>query len=254
VTNLTGRGFKEIAIDYSVDGTNWSEIGTFQLPEATGATDYQGINGLDLSGHSARYILITAISNWDDGACAGLSEVRFEVSVPSDACGDYIVDQNIGGSSINTGIHYSDNPIESDGGIRKGGDVTFKSAKSITLKTGFLAEAGSQFSAEIESCHVLNALGKTPNKTITKLENNLMISDIKIYPNPTSHILNIEFGEMEITDLMIINSSGHEILRRSGRQNFNQIDVNQLPAGMYFINVISSQHKLFSKRFIKIGL
>ena len=90
VTNHTGRGFKQMAIDYSLDGISWNEVGTFELPQATGENTYEGFTGLDLTGIKARYILITAISNWNGGTCAGLSEVRFQVRAANNACGDYI--------------------------------------------------------------------------------------------------------------------------------------------------------------------
>ena len=91
-------------------------------------------------------------------------------------------------------------------------------------------------------------------QTVASLENNSVIADIRIYPNPTVHLLNIDFRETEITDLMILNSTGHEILRRTGSQKIKQIEVSQLPAGMYFLNVLTNRQQLITKRFIKAGL
>jgi len=82
VSNQTGNGFKEVALDYSSDGKQWTEIGTFQLPEAEGQANENGVEGLDLSGISARYVLITALSNWNNSNCAGISEVKIEVNAP----------------------------------------------------------------------------------------------------------------------------------------------------------------------------
>jgi len=254
VTNLTGRGFKQVAIDYSLDGTSWTDGGTFQLPQANGDQGYEGVTGLDLSGISARYILITALSNWNGGTCAGLSEVRFEVAASSSACGDYMVTQNIEGNPIESGTHYGDTPITSNGTVQAGTAVRFKSATAITLTAGFTAEEGSQFLAEIENCNALKTSEAKSKRT--KINNTLTRKniDIKVYPNPTVHLLNIDLGETEITDLIIINVSGHEILRRTVGQNFNQIDVSQLPAGMYLINVLTVNRELIAKRFIKTGL
>ena len=255
VTNLTDRGFKQIAIDYSLDGTTWTESDTFQLPEADGITSYEGNTGLDLSGITARYILITALSNWGGGTCAGLSEVRFQVSAPSNTCGDFIVTENIGGNSIDAGTYYSNNKIESNGTVDDGMAVTFKAATEIHLKNGFIAKAGSQFIAQIESCNILNqpATSQARN-TVPIIENKVLDLDIKIYPNPTVNVLNISLGEVVITDLVIINVSGHELLRRTQGQNLRQLDVSSLSSGMYLVQLLTKQRAIITRRFIKAGL
>ncbi|MEO1652453.1 MAG: discoidin domain-containing protein, partial [Bacteroidota bacterium] len=43
-------GFKDISIDYSMDGTNWQELGKYQLERGTGQAIYGGIPGPDFNG------------------------------------------------------------------------------------------------------------------------------------------------------------------------------------------------------------
>ncbi|MEM1321223.1 MAG: discoidin domain-containing protein [Bacteroidota bacterium] len=74
-----GRGFKNVNIDYSLDGQNWTEWGSFQVAQGTGASDYAGSAGFDLDGLTARYLLITAVDNWGGTNCYGLSEIRFNI-------------------------------------------------------------------------------------------------------------------------------------------------------------------------------
>lgn len=76
----TGIGMKDVVIDYSENGTSWTELGTFTFDEATGLNDYEGFEGPDFGNVNARYVLITALSNWDNGNCVGLAEARFNVS------------------------------------------------------------------------------------------------------------------------------------------------------------------------------
>ncbi len=76
-------GIKEFEIDYSYDGVNWIQFGKFDIPKATGSSTYQGVEGPDLNGIIAQYVLITAISNHggilgDESGCYGLSEIKFE--------------------------------------------------------------------------------------------------------------------------------------------------------------------------------
>ena len=73
----TDMGIFEMALDYSTDGLNWIEWGTFQIAEAPATSFYEGEAGPDLSGIDARYLLLTAISTHGN-SCAGLAEVRFE--------------------------------------------------------------------------------------------------------------------------------------------------------------------------------
>jgi len=76
----THRGFQEVAIDYSEDGSNWTELGIFEFEEATGTNDYEGFAGPDFGGIQARYILITMRSTFDESDCTGLAEVKFYVN------------------------------------------------------------------------------------------------------------------------------------------------------------------------------
>jgi len=78
VNGQTGQGIRDCIIDYSIDGNNWANALTFQIPQAPGNSNYTGISGPDLGGINARYVLLTANSNWG-GSCAGLSEVRFDL-------------------------------------------------------------------------------------------------------------------------------------------------------------------------------
>lgn len=69
-------GMKDVVIDYSADGVNWTEAGFFTFPEASGLSTYEGEDGPDLNGIEARYLLITGINNYGNNDCFGLSEVK----------------------------------------------------------------------------------------------------------------------------------------------------------------------------------
>jgi hypothetical protein len=71
-------GIMNYSIDYSIDGSNWVSSGSFSLNQASGLSVYEGEQGPNLGGVSARYVLITPISNYG-GSCYGLSEVKFSL-------------------------------------------------------------------------------------------------------------------------------------------------------------------------------
>ena len=68
-------GMREVAIDYSIDGQTWQHAGDFILPLASGLSTYEGAEGPNLNEIEARYLLITALSNYG-GECYGLSEMN----------------------------------------------------------------------------------------------------------------------------------------------------------------------------------
>ena len=76
VNNL-GNGIQEVAIDYSLDGTNWTNAGTYTFAQADGSPTYAGASGPNLGGINARYVLLTAMSNYG-GDCFAMSEIRIE--------------------------------------------------------------------------------------------------------------------------------------------------------------------------------
>jgi len=74
-----GIGFKEVLIEYSVDGVEFKTLGTtHEFTQAPGEPDYAHNTTVDFDGTAARYIRLTANSNWFDILTQySLSEVRF---------------------------------------------------------------------------------------------------------------------------------------------------------------------------------
>lgn len=76
-------GVKELKVQYSIDGSAWTDFGTVTLPQSNEAdnTAYGGTvacnldTPIDFGGIPAKYIALTAVSN-HGGEFSGLSEVR----------------------------------------------------------------------------------------------------------------------------------------------------------------------------------
>lgn len=73
----TENGVSDVVIDYSLDGVNWTEWGSYALDRAEALSTYEGEEGPDFQGLLARYLLITSIANYG-GECHGFSEFRVE--------------------------------------------------------------------------------------------------------------------------------------------------------------------------------
>jgi len=81
--SLAGLGFKDVIIEYSANGADYTTLGTtLEFAQAPGAADYAHNTTVDFGGVAAKYVRLTANSNWGGIFDQfGLSEVRF-FSVP----------------------------------------------------------------------------------------------------------------------------------------------------------------------------
>jgi hypothetical protein len=79
IESALGFGFKDVTIEYSVNGTDYTTLGTtHQFAQAPGAPGYAYNTTVDFGGVAASYIRLTANSNWGGILNQyGLSEVRF---------------------------------------------------------------------------------------------------------------------------------------------------------------------------------
>jgi regulation of enolase protein 1 (concanavalin A-like superfamily) len=83
---VLGFGFKDVTIEYSLDGQTWTLLGETQFAQATAVAGYAHNTTVDMGGIVAQYVRLTAQSNWSMVGVKqyGLSEVRF-FSVPVQA-------------------------------------------------------------------------------------------------------------------------------------------------------------------------
>ncbi|MHC4596778.1 MAG: LamG-like jellyroll fold domain-containing protein, partial [Planctomycetota bacterium] len=76
---VIGFGFKDVVIEYSTNGTDYMTLGTtHEFARGTGMPDYAHNTTVDFGGVGAKYVRLTANSNWGGILPQfGLSEVRF---------------------------------------------------------------------------------------------------------------------------------------------------------------------------------
>jgi len=80
--------------------------------------------------------------------------------------------------------------------------------------------------------------------------NNLINSEIKIYPNPTSENLNIDLTNYKNVNLEIVNTLGQIIFTEKNISNeLKNINLSNFAKGIYFIN-IQTDNKVYTKKFI----
>lgn len=85
--------------------------------------------------------------------------------------------------------------------------------------------------------------------TLSLNENIIASNNIKLFPNPTSDILNVKSSHLNtIKSIKVVDLNGRTVLNI--KDDFNTINVYDLEAGLYILNVETSNGYV-TKRFIK---
>ena len=75
---VLGFGMKDVAVEYSVDGAEWTQLGDYEFARGTAMQGYAANTIIDLDGVAAKFVRLTASSNWGGMMPQfGLSEVQF---------------------------------------------------------------------------------------------------------------------------------------------------------------------------------
>ncbi len=74
---MLGFGFKDVTVEYSTDGADWTVLGDFEFAQGTARTTYAHNTTVDFDGVAAQYVRLTANSGYGVSDQFGLSEVRF---------------------------------------------------------------------------------------------------------------------------------------------------------------------------------
>ncbi len=74
---VLGYGAKDVTVEYSQDGAEWTTLADVELARGTAAAGYTHNTTVDLEGIAARYVRLTIHDNWGMLSQYGLSEVRF---------------------------------------------------------------------------------------------------------------------------------------------------------------------------------
>ncbi|MBO4403181.1 MAG: C10 family peptidase [Bacteroidales bacterium] len=155
--------------------------------------------------------------------------------------------------------------------IPNGAVSEYTAHEEILLQNGFVAEEGSDFYAHIVPCPScsnrsaqdmasgsplpLSGYGDMPSQqdsSETSVVEPQVKKHLKVYPNPVSGMLHIELPDSEtgIAQITVCNMLGKVMLRK---ENLSQpeLEVTTLPAGMYLLQVRTSDGKRMTAKFVK---
>ena len=195
VPNEVSKGFQNVNVDVSADGSTWTSIGNFNWPLATGETNYSGFAGPNFNGVEARYVLFSTTA--PGGACKGIAKAAFKVvSCPSQGtpcddgngatvadqydddcqCGGVNLLQNIcdnlslilGDTLLLTNNYSARQNLESQSTISTMQMVSFYGGKEVVLNPGFETQSNTTFWASIDDCPELAAIKESDPQSLQK--------------------------------------------------------------------------------------
>lgn len=268
VTGETDRGFKNVTVDYSLDGKNWQPLGISYLwQKAPGVADYSGFAGPNFNDIKARYILVSAIDNWGAG-CSGFSKITFNATLcnPSgtpcddkdpltsydkfdDNCNCKGIDLNcatdtikIGKISLADGAFKAKKRIEAESLVPVIKDITFTAGNSIVLLPGFEVKNDAVFSASIANClqvaFIQNKNSKLPNTTASTdstglATNNTEVAQLKEIIFKLSKPAYVKLSLNDANDNTVVLLIDH-YFENLGTQT-KLLPTNKLAKGVYWV-------------------
>jgi len=161
-------------------------------------------------------------------------------------------------TSGNNGDQSVQNEIEATNTIYAGGSATYKAGNRIVFKPGFKALFGSYFHAFIAAC-TNPKLAKPDEDKVVKNVNDIdfgesltiddkLNEELQIYPNPLKDGASIYYN-LKVADnitLTLFNATGKHLTtlaknqQQSAGQHQVQLDANDLPAGLYYLQFTSA--------------
>lgn len=110
------------------------------------------------------------------------------------------------------------------------------------------ASAAKSFDGELITCVPVNNMISREFET-DEVEAAVLPS-ISIFPNPANSVLNVVSNITENATVEIYNITGSLVKAVSVNQNHSQVDISEIPAGMYVVT-IKNQNGMDTKRLIK---
>ncbi len=125
--------------------------------------------------------------------------------------------------------------------FNSGSNVSIEAPNFIRLQAGTTIKSGSNVHITINRQRILrsNAI-EDKMDAITSIEKSTIAStnDIRLYPNPTFGIINIDIpSEMKITKIEINNLTGKKVFQNQYNKNPDQVDLTGNSSGIYVIRI-----------------
>jgi len=156
-----------------------------------------------------------------------------------------VIGQYVSGTHFNNGAFFDDTIV------LDAGSFNFTTNNRIRIRCD-ASNNNDQiwFDQVVISGDNVNAPVANDNTTVLKRFNTTTNENVKLYPNPTNSILNIEILDGNFDEIVVFSATGKIIQTMDPNTDNLNVDVSQLASGMYFVRFVS-EGLVFTKRFIK---
>lgn len=78
------------------------------------------------------------------------------------------------------------------------------------------------------------------------------VEEVRVYPNPTSAILHVDFSSYNDKKIQVLSLAGQVVLEQVVIKDKNEIAVDHLPNGMYILQLLNSNNELIYREKVTI--
>ncbi|MFT5645954.1 MAG: putative repeat protein (TIGR01451 family) [Aureispira sp.] len=133
------------------------------------------------------------------------------------------------------------------------GFITFKVKQVLNLPLGTIIQNSAAIYFDFNLPIITNTSWHTINEYSIILPIKEHVQDelqITFYPNPTNGIVYIDKMNNESLDFLVVDNLGRVLLSKKSADSITNLDLSNLPSGVYFITV-SNGHKIATQKIIK---
>ncbi len=114
-----------------------------------------------------------------------------------------------------------------------------------------ISSADTDMNSDWTSAPQAQTWGALNQGQVVRVEEEKNSVRVSVFPNPTTNQLTIDNGKLKIKDVEIYNMIGEKVFqsRFSNETTRVSVDVSQLPPGIYFYKIISTQGQIACGRF-----
>ncbi|MBK9255528.1 MAG: T9SS type A sorting domain-containing protein [Saprospiraceae bacterium] len=242
-----------------MDGITWQVLDTVIFPKANASGFYEGFEGPDFGAVSARFVLITALSNYG-APCTGLGELKINVlnsPLPvellsfSGKCESIHVKLNWATETEKNSDFFE---IENSEDAKDWTNVAKVSAagESLKRKEYHFDIKNSDNGSGYYRLKMVDLDGKYTYSPIIFTDCASKTDGFSIYPNPAKEYITVfrNTSKNELINYSILDNFGR-IIETGVISEKNEINIGQLHSGKYFLQLVVDGTPI-SKEFMKI--
>lgn len=252
-------GVKLLAVDYSDNGTNWTELAVFPMPKSDGSLFYEGVIGPNFLDKKVRHILFTVVENYG-AACAGFGEIKIDVVNPLLPLTllDFFVECNsLQGIDVKweteDEINVKEFAIERSVDSKEWEQIAL--VKSLSEdnrnnKYSYIDQSSFEYYYRLK---MIDIDGLFSYSEIRKPNCIILENEIMVQPNPIVNRAMVELNTTGVSnfEFQLFNNLGQLLQSKvfdvkNDKSSF-EINTSGLSAGEYFINVIIGKEMLNKK-------